>query len=57
VKFVLSRVLQREPLPGEVSRGVEFIDNMCRRHKLSPRDALCRFALVAYNLNEFLYLD
>ena len=33
------------------------VETMIRDHKLSPQDALRRFALVAYNINEFLYLD
>ena len=57
VKFILAQVQQREPNQAELDRGVKFIDKMIDDHKLSPADALTRFALVAYNLNEFLYLD
>ena len=54
---MLAQITQREPKAAEIDRGMKFIESMIRDHKLSPEDALRRFALVAYNLNEFLYLD
>ncbi|MCE9554047.1 MAG: PSD1 and planctomycete cytochrome C domain-containing protein [Planctomycetes bacterium] len=57
VKFMLAQITQREPTPAEIDRGMKFIETMIRNHKLSSQDSLRRFALVAYNINEFLYLD
>jgi len=57
VKFILAQVLQREPSGTEIERGAAFVNDMAGKHKLSGEEALKRFALVAYNLNEFLYLD
>jgi hypothetical protein len=57
VRFVLSRVLQREPSDGDVQRGLQLIDVMIREDKLDANTALANFCLVALNLNAFVYLD
>jgi len=57
VEFILAQVLQREPSGTEIERGVAFVNDMVGKHKLTSENALKRFALVAYNLNEFLYVD
>ncbi len=57
VKFALRRVLQRDPGPSEVSRGINLMQAMIQKHNTPEPDALRYFCLVALNLNEFIYLD
>jgi mono/diheme cytochrome c family protein/cytochrome c553 len=57
VRFVLFRVLQREPTPVEVARGVALMNALETQDGKSPDEALRCFCLVALNLNEFVYLD
>jgi hypothetical protein len=57
VRFVLSRVLQREPMADEVSRGVRLMVELQRSDGKSADEALTAFCLLAYNLDEFIYLD
>jgi mono/diheme cytochrome c family protein len=57
VALALRRLFQREPTPVEVSRGLQLLDALQTKHKLSPEAALKQFCLTAYNLNEFVYLD
>ena len=53
----LSLVTQREPSDSEVADGVRFFGKMKREFGLDDRQAMERFALLALNLNEFIYLD
>jgi hypothetical protein len=47
----------RSPMEGEVNRDVAFIKNLELKSKLSERDALKHYCLLALNTNEFIYLD
>jgi hypothetical protein len=53
----LSIVLSRFPNADEVKAGVRMIEEVTKAGNLSPKEALDRFALLALNLNEFIYLD
>ncbi|MDW8207006.1 MAG: DUF1549 and DUF1553 domain-containing protein, partial [Chloroherpetonaceae bacterium] len=57
VRVALWRVLQREPAPREVQRGVRLIQDIQARDGKTAQEALTAFCLVALNLNEFIYLD
>ncbi len=57
VRFGLRLVLCREPEPEEVDQGLQFIQELQGDHGVSPDVALERFALLALNLNEFIFLD
>jgi hypothetical protein len=57
VAFVLRHVLQREPQPAEVARGVAFLGRVQSEDSSSPDEALRQFCLLALNLNEFVYLQ
>lgn len=49
--------LQRRATPSEVREYSAFLDRMIDTHGLSADDAMRAFALLIYNLNEFLFLD
>jgi mono/diheme cytochrome c family protein len=57
VRIGLWRTLQRPPTTREVERGVRLIESLQRRESLSAEKALAAFCVVAYNMNEFMYLD
>lgn len=57
VAEALRRVMQREPSPLEVDRGVLFMQQMQTDHGLGTNDALQAFCLMALNLNEFINID
>jgi mono/diheme cytochrome c family protein len=57
VRFVLRRVLQREPTRGEVDRGVKYMAGAKADDSVTALEALRRFCLLSLNLNEFVYLD
>ena len=57
VRLVLRPVLTREPTQEEVESNVAFIEKVKQEHGLDRERALKLFCLVAYNLNEFVYLD
>jgi mono/diheme cytochrome c family protein len=57
VRFVLRRMLQREPTNGEIERGTKFIAVCREADSVEPIEALRRFCLLALNLNEFIYLE
>jgi hypothetical protein len=57
VRLCLWRTLQRAPTPAEVARGVKLIASLQKEEKIGAEDALAAFCVVAFNLNEFLYLD
>ncbi len=56
VRFGLELALQRKARTDEVKHCVELVEKL-KRSGLSEEAALERFALVALNLNEFVYLD
>ena len=53
----LELTLQRSPTPEEIAECLELIDRLRSEHGLDDQAALQRFALLALNLNEFVYLD
>ena len=57
VKFGLRLVLCREPEPMEIEHSLTFIQELQQKDGLSSEVALNRFALLALNLNEFIFLD
>jgi len=57
VRYVLRRVLQREPTPAEIDRGLTFIKTTRETDKVAAAESLRRFCLLALNLNEFVYLE
>ncbi len=57
VEHALKLVFSRSPKSDEIDAGVEMIKDMKNKFNLSEEEALDRFALLALNLNEFVYLD
>ena len=57
VQHGLRIVLSRDPTEKEVKAGEKMIGDMKVKFNLSDEEALNRFALLALNLNEFVYLD
>jgi len=56
-KMALARIWQRPPSNEEVTQGVKLIASLTSDDGMNQQQAIERFCLVAYNLNEFLYLD
>ena len=57
IAWVLHQVTQRPATSAEVDRGLQLIASLIATETYSPMEALTRFCLVAFNLNEFVYLD
>ena len=57
VRFGLRLVLCREPIPTEVQQALTFMQELQQHEGVSSEVALDRFALLALNLNEFVFLD
>ncbi len=57
VRRVLEVVTSRPASEDEVAQGLEFIGELEREESVDRDRALDRFCLLAFNLNEFLYLD
>lgn len=57
VRLGLTLVLTRQPTDKEVESNVAFVQDVMKTHGLDADRALKLFCLVAYNLNEFVYLD
>ncbi|MFM7322853.1 MAG: PSD1 and planctomycete cytochrome C domain-containing protein, partial [Armatimonadota bacterium] len=57
VRWILRRVLQRNPNAKELARGIRLIEDLVARDRMDEDAATTSFCLVALNLNEFLYLD
>ena len=57
VRLGLRLVLTREPSDKEVESNVAFVKDVMKTEGLSADQALKLFCLIAYNLNEFMYLD
>ena len=53
----LKLILSRTPSTEEINAAINMLEDVKDSGKLSDKDALDRFALLALNLNEFLYLD
>ncbi|MGL4419488.1 MAG: PSD1 and planctomycete cytochrome C domain-containing protein [Gemmataceae bacterium] len=54
---ILRLTTNRPPTAAELQKDVAFVRQLQERDSLTPAVALRRFALLALNLNEFLYLD
>ena len=57
IRLGLKLVMTRQPSDKEVESNVAFVKDMMKAHGLDADRALKLFCLVAYNLNEFVYLD
>ena len=57
VRRVLHRVTARPPTEAEVVRGTALLESLTVEEGLGPTAALDAFCLLAFNLNEFLYLE
>jgi hypothetical protein len=57
IAYVLQRVMQREPSEDEITRGLALLDDLSQKENLTPDQALKYFCLLAFNLNEFVYVD
>jgi hypothetical protein len=57
ISYGLKIILSRNPSDKEVQAAMTMLDDIRSSAGLSEKDALDRFALLALNLNEFLYLD
>ena len=57
VWLALKLVTGRAPSDKQVQSNVAFVEDMKKTHGLDEKRALKLFCLVAYNLNEFVYLD
>lgn len=57
VRFGLRLVLCREPEPTEIQQALTFMQELQQHEGVSSEVALNRFALLALNLNEFIFLD
>ena len=57
VKRGIELVTNRPAEEWELDRGVELIEELKKEHGVDAQTARERFALIALNLNEFIYLD
>ena len=57
VRRALHRVTTRPPSDHEISRGVALLELLTSEEGLGATAALDAFCLLAFNLNEFLYLE
>ena len=57
VRFGLRLVLCREPEPTEIQQALTFMQELQQFEGVNAEVALDRFALLALNLNEFIFLD
>ena len=57
LRFGLRLALQREPAAAEVEEALELIERLKVEAELDDDLAMDRFALLALNLNAFVYLD
>ncbi len=57
IKEILWRVLQRSPADDETRLAIDFYHRAKSKHGLDHAQAVTQVCVLAYNLNEFLYLD
>jgi hypothetical protein len=50
-------VTQHEPTEPELRTALQMVNRLQQEHGLNEAQSLDRLALLAINLNEFLYLD
>jgi hypothetical protein len=53
----LQLTLSRPPTEKEIARGVQLMNDLQVKYKLTPEQALKTYCLWLFNLNEFLFLD
>lgn len=53
----LELVTQRKPKPSELAECVQLHQKLVEESGISVAEAMTRIALLAYNLNEFIYID
>ena len=57
VAEILRRVTQREPAAAEIDRGLKLLQSWQEQDGVSKKRALTFYCLLAFNLNEFIYVD
>ncbi|HIC00090.1 TPA: DUF1553 domain-containing protein [Candidatus Poribacteria bacterium] len=57
IQFGLRLVLSRQPSIEEMAWATEFVETLAKKEQVDKKVALDRFALLALNLNEFIFLD
>jgi len=57
ITLALRLALGRRPEPGEIERGVRFVDALRSKHGLTDDAAWKSYCLTVLNRNEFMYLD
>ena len=57
IRHGLQLVLQRPPRENEIVLCLKTCERLKSELNLSEQTALQRFALIALNMNEFIYLD
>ena len=57
IQFGLCLVLSRQPSTEEIAWATEFVETLIKKEQVDQKIALDRFALLAFNLNEFIFLD
>ena len=57
MQFGLRLVLSRQPSIEEMAWATEFVETLAKKEQVDKKVALDRFALLALNLNEFIFLD
>jgi mono/diheme cytochrome c family protein len=57
VRRALALVTQHEPTEPELRTALQMVNRLQQEHGLNEAQSLDRLALLAINLNEFLYLD
>ena len=57
VEEVLRRVTQRPPTAKEIARGTEVIKQWQSADGVDGEQALAYFCLMAFNLNEFIFVE
>ena len=57
IQFGLKLVLSRQPSGEEFNWAKDFVQRLIEKEQVDQQAALDRFALLALNLNEFIFLD
>ena len=57
IQFGLRLVLSRQPSTEEITWATKFVEALINKEQVDEKIALDRFALLALNLNEFIFLD
>ena len=57
IQFGLKLVLSRQPSGEEFNLANDFVQTLIEKEQVDQQTALDRFALLALNLNEFIFLD